>query len=338
MASTLQTSKQCNDGFQVPNVTIIVLNWNGYKDTIECLESLLKMDYPNFDIVLTDNDSHDCSIVAIQRWAEEAKVQIIDSNFSPNGQENRSLVLLKNPKNYGFAEGNNIAMRYALKTFNQKYILLLNNDVIVSKEFLTKLIDVAEKKSNAGIVGALNYYRSDPNRIWYSGGLINWAIGKKYDFTRNKIDKGQFEKIREVDDVAGSTFLIKKELLKKIGFLRPEYFFYFEETDFCCRAKKAGYTIYTVMDAKVWHKVAASSRVNTDFQIYFLNRNRFIFMRKNASPEHFISFILHFFTKDFFAIMLDILIRQKNPNRLMVFFKALYKGINYKESRKGANK
>jgi len=89
---------------------------------------------------------------------------------------NRRMIIIKNEKNYGFAEGNNIGMRYALKALNPDYVLLLNNDTLVDKEFLGELAKVAESDEKIGIVGAVNYYYDDPRRIWYSGGMMNWVV------------------------------------------------------------------------------------------------------------------------------------------------------------------
>ncbi|MCE5214153.1 MAG: glycosyltransferase, partial [Methanobacterium sp.] len=104
---------------ETPKVTIVIVNWNGWEDTIECLKSLYHVNYTNFNIIIVDNHSQDDSVKKIKDYIE-----------------NKKLILIVNDENYGFAEGNNIGIRYAQKNFNPDYILLLNNDTIVDKEFL----------------------------------------------------------------------------------------------------------------------------------------------------------------------------------------------------------
>jgi len=145
-----------------PSVAIIVLNWNGWQDTIECLESLYQISYPNYEIIVVDNGSKDESIENIKKYCEgkikvkskffeysndNKQINIIEytreqagtieykKNKISNFPSNKKLTLIKNEKNFGFAEGNNIAIRYALKALNINYILLLNNDTIVEKNF-----------------------------------------------------------------------------------------------------------------------------------------------------------------------------------------------------------
>jgi len=163
-----------------PKVSIIILNWNGWEDTIECLESLYQITYPNYDVIVVDNGSEDESIEKIKEYAEgnievESKffeysdrdkpIKIIEYKREEaeagGGKEediadlpsNKRMIITKNEKNYGFAEGNNIGMRYALKALNPEYVLLLNNDTVVDKEFLGELVKVWESDEKIGIVG-----------------------------------------------------------------------------------------------------------------------------------------------------------------------------------------
>lgn len=345
-----------------PKVSIVILNWNGWKDTVECLESLFQITYPNYDVIVTDNYSEDDSIVKILEWAEgqipvESKFVMYNKKEKPikyieytreeaeagGGKEeviedipsNQHFIFIKNEKNYGFAEGNNIAIRYALKALKPDYILLLNNDVVVDKEFLNELVKVAESSEKIGIVGAVNYFYEYPKRIWYSGGIMNWTKGNLTDITRNKIDKGQFRMIRDVDEVAGSSLLIKVEVIYKIGLLYSDYYLFFEETEWCVQAKKNNYAIYANLNSKIWHKGSVSLSAIPGVAQYYLTRNRFIFMQRNATSLQLISFLVYFFVIQFIYDMSYFLIWNRDIASLIPYYKGIYHGIRLFSKRNG---
>lgn len=239
---------------------VILLNWNGTADTLECLESLRRSPLSKFDVVIIENGSR-----------EEEVRRLKDAL--------RGEVLLESKENLGFAEGNNLAIRYGLGR-GYRYFFLLNNDTQIGVDCLFRLKEAAHSDPQIGIVGAVNYYAADPGRVWYSGGHINWKTGQLRDETAETRDLSCFPPIREVDDVAGSSLFIKREVLEKVGLLEPKYFAYYEETEWCLRAKKAGYKIVACLAAKVWHKV--SRTLPPPGIQYMMTRNRCLFMLRNA--------------------------------------------------------
>ena len=267
-----------------PNVSIVILNWNGWEDTIECLESLYKIDYPNYDTIIVDNDSINDSIKNIKNFAE-GKIKVT-SNFFENSTNNKpikvfeytkkesenatfneeienlpsnkKLILIQNEKNDGFPGGCNIGMKYAVNK-GTDYILLLNNDTVVDKNFLCELVDFAETKSSIGVVGSKIYYYYEPNKIQAAGGKIRWWLGEISTYGNNELDNGQYDQIAERDYVYGTSFLLRKEVLDKISYMDTSFFFGVEEFDYCTSAKKAGFKIFYVPSSKVWHKAGASS-------------------------------------------------------------------------------
>lgn len=305
----------------VPKVSIIILNWNGWKDTVECLESLYQIKYPNYNVILVDNGSKDSSIQKIKDYckgktkpkskffkytSKNKPIKIIEYTREEaeagGGKEkeienllsNRKLILVKNEKNYGFAEGNNIGMRYALKALNPDYVLLLNNDTVVDKEFLGELVRVAEGDERIGIIGPKIYYYDRRDIIYYAGANINfWLLHSKGG--EGKVDDGQFDNIKEIDAVSGCAILVKSYLLKNVGELDPEYFAYYEEIDWCIRAKRAGYKVVYAPKAIVFHKGAESTgqRFNP-IVAYYKTRNLILFMRKNGRRRHWLTFIPYF--------------------------------------------
>lgn len=269
-----------------PKVSIIILNWNGLEDTIECLESLRKITYPNYEVILVDNGS------------ERNDAKVLRERFG------NYIHLIENDRNYGFAGGNNIGIRYALENLSPNYVLLLNNDTVVAPDFLARLVKFAESNEKFGIVGPKIYYYDYDGRkdvIWFAGGKFNRRLGKTNHLGARTIDKGQFETIRKVDYITGCAFLIKTEILNKIGLLDEDYFNHFEDLDFCIRAEKEQYYCFYVPEAKIWHKVSQSSggRIG-HISLYYNTRNRALFMKKNAhlfdqicfSPFYLIRFVL----------------------------------------------
>lgn len=265
----------------LPKVGIIILNWNGWKDTIECLESLYQITYPRYEVIVVDNNSTNGSIEKIKEYCE-GRIKV-GSNFvefnssnkpikivefareefgEPEEKEilpsNRKLVIIKNEKNYGFPEGCNIGMRYSLRR-RADYLLLLNNDTVVAPDFLNKLVEVAKSDPSIGILGSKIYYYNQPSVMQAAGGKITWWAGLIKTYGMNEEDVGQYDRIAERDYVYGTSFLIKKDVIDKISFMDPYFFFGVEEYDYCNRAKKAGFKVLYVPNSKIWHKAGASS-------------------------------------------------------------------------------
>jgi GT2 family glycosyltransferase len=224
-----------------PKVCIVTLNWNGLEDTIECLDSLKKVTYPNYEVVVVDNASSGKDVPVLRdKYADYAHV-------------------IANDKNHGFSEGNNIAIRYALEK-QADYVLLLNNDTVVDPGFLSELVTIAESDKRVGIESAKVYFYDSPNRLWHVGGKVNWHLGTFKTYGANQEDLGQFDQVADRDFVYATAMLIRRRLIDTIGLLDSKFFFGIEEYDYCQRAKKAGFRVVYVPKAKVWHKIGASRK------------------------------------------------------------------------------
>ncbi len=329
-------------------VVVVILNWNGWRDTIECLESLYQINYPNYGVIIVDNDSQDESLKKIRDYAsgeikvksgffdynnENKPVEIVEcskeeSEIKENKclASNNSLILIKNDKNYGFAEGNNIGMRYALKNLNAEYILLLNNDTVVDSDFLKELVNVAEGSENIGIVGPKIYYYDSPDTIWCIGGKIDWKFARGLHAGINETDIGQYNKIREFDYISGSAFLIKKGVIEKTGLMDERFFLYFEETDLALRASKEGYKSVYVPGAKIWHKVSKSGGgISKPIGLYYITRNRWLFMKKWAERSDYWIFLV---SQVIMAIILPIFmsIYYNDRNLFVAYYRGLRRG------------
>ena len=204
-----------------PKIIIIVLNWNGRDDTLECIDSIQQIDYPDFSTVVVDNGSSDDSVNSIKKRFPD-------------------VIVLETGENLGFAAGNNVGMRYALE-HGADFILLLNNDTVVDSQLLKNFMKAAESVRDGGIFGAKIYYFTEPDKIWYAGG--KW-IEKTQCFDHvglNETDNGTaFNAITETDYACGCALLVRAEVLKNIGLLDERFFLIFEETDLCYRGKRAG--------------------------------------------------------------------------------------------------
>ena len=276
--------------FYNPLVYIIIINWNGLDDTLECLDSIENIRYQNYNIIVIDNGSNN------------NQADIIKEKFP-------DIELIKNNKNEGFVIANNQGIEIALKE-NADYILLLNNDTTVKNDFLNILIEYAENDNNVGILNPkMLYYNS--NIIWSMGGRISYLTGISISIGKTK-QKDQYNKKIEPDFASGCAMLIRREVLSKIGLLDPIYFAYYEDADFSFRARKVGYTIKVIPESIIWHKKSASAGVKgsireiNKLQAYLWARNGIIFGRRNISGWRKISFLFGQLTFKFFFVLLNL--------------------------------
>ena len=254
-----------------PIVYFSILNWNQKDLTCECLESLAQLDYPNYEIVVVDNGSRDGEAMAIQ------------ARFP-------SAIVLRNETNLGFAEGNNVAIRYALEQ-GADYVLLLNNDTVVDAQMLKRLVEGAESDDRIAIVGPRICYFDEPQTIWSTGGILQ-PHRMPVMLGLNEIDEGQHDALREVDWVTGCALLIKSSVVRRIGLIDDRYFIYFEENDWCSRAKRAGFKILYVPEARMWHKIQPRHQALSPHHVYLMTRNRLLFLRNSGARFPLILFVI----------------------------------------------
>lgn len=244
-------------------VYVIILNWNGKNDTLECAKSFEKINYGNYKIIVVDNGSSDESVFEIKEKYPE-------------------ITIIENEKNLGFAGGNNAGIKYAIND-GADYVLLINNDTTVEKDFLNKLAEAGESDKDIGLVGSKICFYSEPGRIWFAGGNVNWLKNKGMHIGLDEMDEGQYDKTKEMDYLTGCCLLIKREVIEKIGLLSEDYFLYYEDTDFALRAKNAGYKSVYVPSSKIYHKVSRSTKPGSSSYIYYHTRNGLVMARRTGS-------------------------------------------------------
>lgn len=223
--------------FIEPKVDIILVNYNGDKDTIDCVKSLLQIDYSNFEIIIVDNAS------ATQQELEK---------MLPS-----EVVYIKSNENLGFSGGNNLGIKYAIKN-NADYVLLLNNDTVVDKSFLKALVEAAQKHIDAGIITGKILYYDKPDYVWYAGGYMNLNRARiHHDHIQEKDDFPDDDRI--VSFATGCLMMMPQNIIREVGMLNDAFFMYSEDAEFCSRIQNVERKILYTPKAKIYHKVSSSS-------------------------------------------------------------------------------
>ncbi|MFQ5650472.1 MAG: glycosyltransferase family 2 protein [bacterium] len=251
---------------QNPQVAIIILNWNGLRILRDCLESLASIRYPEYTIVVVDNNSDDGS------------QEYLTTNYP-------DLKLICNSSNLGFPAGNNVGIEWAIEN-GYEYVLLLNYDTSVEPDFLDKLVDVAQSQPEVGVIGPCIKYFSHPKHIWSLGGYIDSRTHRPFHLSsKDDSEAHGCGRYIETEWVSGCAMLVRVDLIKKIGLLDSDYFFGSEDADWCIRARRIDSKVVVVPDAVVYHKTAISRFRGkyTFLHHYYDMRNLLIFIEKHYS-------------------------------------------------------
>lgn len=252
-------------------IALVILNFNGLPYVLECLQSLKQSTINNqqLTIIIVDNASTDESVREIQNL--KCKMQKSNAKFK--------IVLIQNKKNLGFAGGNNVGIRYALK--NQfDYIGLLNPDTIVEKKFLKPLLQLIKSDKKIGIVSPVLKGKKRNKTVYALGAEFNPILGRTKHIHLNK----KPIKKAEQEMVSGCCMLIKREVFEEIGLLDERFFLYFEDSDFCLRARKAGYRIYVEPKSVIFHKTSLSLGGLSLKKIKYNLWSNFLFINKQVKP------------------------------------------------------
>jgi len=262
-------------------LAIIILNWNGHKDTIECLESLVINEKDKYNIFLLDNNSKFESKQKLEKWIKnrfEFSYKIIEDDqfLNLNEYSDRTLYFIKGKENLGFAKGNNFIFKKIKDEF--KYILLLNNDTIITENSITNMLNHMNENNKIGALSCdiRNYYNK--NKLWSAGGKLTWYGERKY-FSQKKIDSLKKQNIQAIKTpfITGCVMLLRKETWEKVGLLTEKFFFGQEDVNYCKRMKAHNIKVKTLLDSVIYHKVSASKdKMNTNnaanYILHFSNR------------------------------------------------------------------
>lgn len=267
-----------------PSVYLLILTWNAKKVLFECLESVMKLDYPNLKIVVMDNGGTDGTPAAVRETYGD------------------KVTLIENGANLHFARGNNPGIEFAVRE-KADYLMLLNDDVIVDPAMITTLIETIERDKTIGVIGPKVYYENPPDQIWFAGGLVHLHKGTSAHIGIREIDHGQYDERRDVDYITGCALMIRREVVEQIGGLDPAFLIYWEDTDWCMKTKRAGYRVVYEPAAKMWHKISASRGGQlSKYKIRNKLRSAWIFHKRWARWYHWLT-IPFFFTLDILRIL-----------------------------------
>jgi len=277
-----------------PKVSIIILNWNGLGDTIECLESLKKITYPNYGIIVVDNGSSGSDVEALrERYGDYIHI-------------------IQNEKNYGFAKGNNVGIRYVLAE-GVDYVLVLNNDTVVAPTFLDELVSCCQKEHRIGAAGPKLYWYDNPARV---------QLPELYE----KVGDAP----ADMETLSGAAFLVGREVWEQVGLL-DEVFYpaYGEDRDFFERLKEHRYRIVCVPASKVYHKMSATARRYPDLALYLMVKHSFRLARRHRTNQSYVSSFEHLLKSIFvyFGVSLRTAIERRSLRPAVMFMRGTMEGV-----------
>jgi len=298
------------------NVAVIIVNYRNLHDTINCVNSILQNNTGLFSIqvILVDNGSNDGSLTEIKSAFPSIKVIGLDHNL-------------------GFAGANNIAILHALKN-GADYVFLLNNDAVVMPSTIEKLLEVFNKDSKIGIVGATVLDHENPKIIDNMGAKISYYTGYSKFIANGDLYHENLKSI-DVDYTSGAAMVIKREVIDSVGLLPEYYFLYGEEKDYCVRAKQKGYRIVDAAKATIIHKTSSTVNKYLGLKNYYFHRNRLIFLRLHSKSYQYIFAILHSVLIILpFYIFKYFIHEQSRPrdgfNELFNFIRGVFDGVRFK--------
>ena len=255
-----------------PLVQAVVVNWNGKEVLEPCLRTLLASSYPNLSVLVVDNASTDGSALLVRDKFPSVRVSEQSSNL-------------------GFAAGVNAGLKAALDD-GADYVLLLNNDIELDVSAVSALVETALAHPESAFVGPLIYYADRPSVIWSAGGAVSFWTGNIRHLGLREEDAGQYVDVREVDYVTACAVLASAKAVRAIGPMDEAYYMYNEDTDWCIRARDAGFAVLFAPSARIWHKVSMSSGGGlTPFKIYHRLRSTLRFFSLHARPYHWLGIV-----------------------------------------------
>ncbi|MEZ4885679.1 MAG: glycosyltransferase family 2 protein [Chitinophagales bacterium] len=253
-----------------PLVSLITINYNQTQATYELLQSLKNISYPNYEVIVVDNNS------------KESPKPLINALF-PN------VTVILSEKNLGFAGGNNLGVEAA----KGEYLFFVNNDTEMTENVIEKLLTLFEDIPNLGMVSPKICYYDEPNRIQYAGFTrINPYTARNTTIGEHEIDEGQYSKPVPTPYAHGAAMMVKREVIDRVGLMAETFFLYYEELDWCERIRKGGYEIYVEPNALIYHKESLSVGKLSALKTYYITRNRILFMRRHASNLQWLAFVL----------------------------------------------
>ncbi len=273
-----------------PTVAIILVNWNSFDVTNDCIHTLHQLSYPYHSIIVVDNGSADGSGARLQ-------------------QVHPDIILLTSDTNLGFTGGNNLGLRYSLQ-HDFTYSILLNNDTFVTPDFLTNFVTYMNENPQSGVVQPKIFFHHDRSLIWDAGSYFNAFLGRTYTVGLNQTDRPAFNTQKQVDWITGCAFFVRNSVLQEAGILAENLFIYYEDVDLSFRIRKLGYQLIYEPASVIYHIAGMSNKSKTKGPegfvspvVHYLNLRNRIWVLKKYTPWYCIPSVLVF---NFFYIIMVI--------------------------------
>lgn len=318
---------------------ILLLNWNGWEDTVACVNSILESDHKDSRIIIVDNASTDGSVERILEKLSlmagtDGKTLTVECMSEDDALKRETapeafcdITVIRNNSNYGFGGGNNTGLKYILGRGGFDYVWLLNSDTVVDERALCALVDEAEKDEKAAFVGSVIRYYDNPGTIQAIGG--GWFfpyIGLAGLYMRNRRVEAlktlrSEDVLKKINYLMGASILIRTDALTDVGLFDEDFFLYAEELDLIHRAKKKGWKIAVAMDSHVFHKDSASTREMKEFYYYYLYKSNIIFIKKNYGWPHVLTALL--------PSLANILRTTRKAKNIKAALRGISEGVRY---------
>jgi GT2 family glycosyltransferase len=246
-----------------PLVISVILNTNRRDDTLECLASLAQQSYGNHRAIVLDNHSTDGSVEAIRATFPDVQIVALADNR-------------------GYAGNNNVGIAAALEQ-GAAWVFVLNEDTVLAPDCLAQLVEVGEKEPGTGIVGPMVYHHDEPAVIQSAGGILGTYWSSEH-LGKDEPDNGQYSLPHAVDWISGCAIMVRRGVVEQVGAIDERFFYYWEETEWCVRAGRAGWRIVHVPAAKLWHKGVQRNYRPKPSLIYYGTRNQLLLLSKHHAP------------------------------------------------------
>ncbi|WP_345969907.1 glycosyltransferase family 2 protein [Sulfurimonas sp. HSL1-6] len=268
-----------------PKVAVVLLNYKGSEDTISCLHSLQKVTYPNYRVVVIDNDSPDDSMKQIQDYLQSQIPDDLVVFKSLDEAMSRSdscakYTLLQSGQNGGYGYGNNVGIQFALHN-GADYVLILNNDIFIPDPgFIEPMVRLCEKDQTLGAVSGKIFFHDRPDIVWFNGGKLDPWTARVSHFGFNRLD-GTENVLKDSTFLSGCMLLVPRKTIEIVGLFNEDYFMYVEDLEFVQRILNAGLSLKVTPLSRIEHKVGSSSNGRlSPFSIYYTHRNKIDFISR----------------------------------------------------------
>lgn len=246
-------------------IAAVVLNWNGKDDTLSCLHSLRRQLDVKVEMIVVDNGSSDDSVFAVRNKCPYVRV-------------------IENGENLGYAEGNNVGIKYALDQGFQ-YIMVINNDTILAPQCISRLLKDLQLHPDAAAAVPKSFYFEAPDTIYFAGGRIS-RDGSTLHIGIGARDGPKYNLACDTEWLTGCAILFRSTSLQEVGLFEPKYYLLYEDVDWSLRTRRKGYRLRFVPGATLWHKTSPSfGKTWSPFYLYYYTRNSFLWIERNFSLQ-----------------------------------------------------